>query len=67
MFACDANELGAVIEETVSTGGSSLSYDAAADWYTYVWKTQNAWKGTCRILALRLTDGRDHFAKFRIR
>ncbi len=66
-IACDANEPGAVIEETVSAGGSSLSYDAAADVYSYVWKTNKAWKGTCRILALRLTDGSSHFAKFRFR
>ena len=66
-IACDANEPGSNIEETVTAGGSSLSYDAAADRYTYVWKTNTAWKGTCRILALRLTDGSDHFAKFRFR
>lgn len=66
-IACDASELGSVIEETVAAGGSSLSYDAIADRYTYVWKTEKAWKGTCRILAVRLTDGRDHFAKFRLR
>lgn len=64
---CDATEPGAVIEETVVAGGSSLSYDAAADLYTYVWKTSKAWKGTCRILGLRLSDGSDHFAKFRFR
>lgn len=66
-IACDANEPGAVIEETISAAGSSLSYDAATDRYTYVWKTQKAWKGTCRILALRLADGSDHFAKFRFK
>jgi HYR domain-containing protein/WD40 repeat protein len=66
-IACDANEPGSVIEETVTAGGSSLSYDAAADRYSYVWKTDKAWKGTCRILALRLKDGSNHFAKFRFR
>jgi hypothetical protein len=66
-IACDANEPGAVIEETFAAGGSSLSYDAAADVYGYVWKTDKAWKGTCRVLALRLKDGSDHFAKFRFR
>jgi len=65
--ACDATEPGSVIEETVSAGGSSLIYDATADRYTYVWKTQKAWKGTCRILSLRLTDGSDNFAKFRFK
>ncbi len=66
-IACDANAPGDVIEETVTAGGSSLSYDAATDRYIYVWKTQKAWKGTCRILVVRLTDGSDHFAKFRFK
>ncbi len=66
-IACDASEPGSVIEETVSAGGSSLNYDASADRYTYVWKTQKAWKGMCRILVLRLSDGSDHFAKFRFK
>ncbi len=62
--ACDAGEPGAVIEETVNAGGSSLTYDAATDRYSYIWKTNKAWKGTCRILVVRLNDGSDHFAKF---
>jgi len=66
-ITCDVNEPGSVIEETVAAGGSSLSYDAAGDRYSYVWKTEKSWKGTCRILALRLKDGRDHFAKFRFK
>jgi len=66
-IACDANEPGNLIEETVSAGGSSLSYDVATDQYIYVWKTQKTWKGTCRILVVRLTDGNNHFAKFRFK
>ncbi len=63
-IACNANEPGSVIEETVNAGGSSLTYNAAADQYIYVWKTIKAWKGTCRILVVRLSDGSDHYAKF---
>lgn len=65
--ACDATEPGSVIDETVSAGGSSLSYNATADVYSYVWKTNKAWKNTCRILVLQLNDGSSHFAKFRFR
>jgi hypothetical protein len=65
--ACDASEPGSAIEETVNAGGSSLSYDAAADQYLYVWKTGKAWKGTCRILVVKLNDGAEHVAKFRFR
>jgi hypothetical protein len=43
--------------ETVSPGASTLSYDAASNQYTYVWKTDKAWAGTCRQFVLRLTDG----------
>jgi len=53
------------IEETVSAGSSSLSYNAAADQYTYVWKTDKAWMGTCRTLIVRLRDGTIHRANFK--
>jgi hypothetical protein len=66
-IACDANEPGSIIEETVNAGGSSLSYDASAGQYNYVWKTNKAWVGTCRILDVRFIDGTDHFAKFRFK
>ncbi|MEQ1761786.1 MAG: PxKF domain-containing protein [Pyrinomonadaceae bacterium] len=66
-ITCDQSEPGSVIEETVTAGGSSLAYDATADQYTYVWKTQKPWKGTCRMLVLRLTDGNQHVAKFRFK
>ncbi len=63
-ITCNANEPGAIIEETVNPGANTLSYDATTDRYSYVWKTNKAWKGTCRILVVRLNDGSDHFAKF---
>jgi CSLREA domain-containing protein len=52
------------IEETVTTGGSSLQYDPGTQTYTYVWKTDKAWAGTCRQLIVRLNDGVDHIALF---
>jgi hypothetical protein len=64
---CEASAPGDEIEETVNAGGSSLTYDATTDRYSYVWKTNKAWKGTCRILVVRLDDGTDHFAKFRFK
>ena len=65
--ACDVNEPGAEVTETVIAGGSSLTYDAASDQYSYVWKTNKAWKGTCRILIVRLNDDSQYLAKFRFR
>ena len=67
VVGCDVNDPGAPIEETVTAGGSSLSYAVATDQYTYVWKTDKTWKNSCRILDVRLKDGTDHFAKFRFK
>ena len=55
------------ITETVSAGGSDLTYDALADQYIYVWKTDKAWADTCRQLTVRLTDGSDHKAVFQFK
>jgi predicted outer membrane repeat protein len=59
---CDGSGGASVVEETVAAGGSSLTYDAATDQYTYVWKTQKSWARTCRQLILTLTDGTVHTA-----
>ena len=66
-MACDTSEPADAIEETVSPGGSSLSYNATTDQYSYVWKTDKAWKGTCRMLVVRFTDGSQHLARFRFK
>jgi hypothetical protein len=52
---------------TSAAGGSGLSYDAAANQYTYVWKTSRLWAGSCRRLVVGLTDGTTHSALFRFR
>ena len=65
--ACETGEGGSTIEETVSAGGSTLTYDAALDQYRYVWKTERAWRGSCRLFVLKLNDGSEHSAKFRFR
>jgi hypothetical protein len=64
---CDANEPGSEVSETVNAGGSSLTYDAATDQYTYIWKTNRSWRGTCRILVVRFNDNSQYLAKFRFR
>jgi len=37
------------------------------DQYTYVWKTNKAWAGTCRELLVRFVDGTIHVARFQFR
>ena len=45
---------------TSSAGASTLTYDPTTDTYVYVWKTDAAWTGTCRELAVGLADGTVH-------
>jgi dipeptidyl aminopeptidase/acylaminoacyl peptidase len=66
-IACNSNAIVDGIEQTVTAGSSSLSYDASTDIYTYVWKTENAWAGTCRQLVVKLNDGTFHRANFKFR
>ena len=66
-ITCDSD---APIDDTIPTvpaGTSSLTYDAGSDQYNYTWKTDKAWKGTCRQLNLRLADGTDHVANFKFK
>lgn len=41
--------------------------DAASDQYTYAWKTQTAWRGTCRRLHVSFNDGSQYEAAFRFK
>jgi hypothetical protein len=58
------------IEATVAANQSTLSYDAATDRYTFVWKTDKSWSaapaGPCRQLVIRFTDGSERRADFRL-
>jgi hypothetical protein len=65
--SCSTGEAADEIEQTVTAGSSSLSYDAASGTYTYVWKTDKSWTGQCRELTVRLLDGTDHIANFRFK
>jgi hypothetical protein len=53
------------VEVTLNAGNSSLSYDSKTGVYTYIWKTDKAWAGTCRQLVLRLGDGTERVADFK--
>ena len=52
------------VEETVTAGNNSLQYDPTTQIYTYVWKSDKAWAGTCRQLLVKLIDGSEHVALF---
>jgi len=46
--------------DAVAAGGSGLSYSAASDQYTYVWKTNKAWSLKTGRFELTLSDGTVH-------
>ncbi len=52
------------VEET-TLGSNSFTYDPATDTYTYIWKTERSWAGTCRQLTVRVIDGQSYLLKFR--
>lgn len=63
-IACDASAPLAAVEQTAAAGGSGLSYDPVSGQYTYVWKTERSWTGSCRRLTVRFDDGSEHSAEF---
>jgi hypothetical protein len=64
-ITCASQALLDDIEQTVTAGSSSLSFDASTSRYHYVWKTDKAWAGACRKLTLKLKDGTVHEAYFK--
>lgn len=44
-------------EQTSSVRGREFTYNAPTDRYRYRWKTDRAWRGTCRVFSLFLPDG----------
>jgi len=63
-IACDSCALISDVEETVTAGQSSLSYDASKDQYNYVWKTDKSWNG-CRKLQVKFIDEEEYKANFK--
>ena len=52
------------IEQT-TTANNGLTYDATADQYNYVWKTQSTYTGKCYRFDMQLIDGTTHSALFK--
>jgi hypothetical protein len=69
VMTCTSSAPVDAIEQTVTAGGSALTYNVATDVYTYVWKTDKAWAvapgGPCRQLVLRFVDGSTRRANFK--
>src|SRR5215813_9569475 len=67
VYTCNTDGPASEGEQTVTAGNSGLSYDAASDQYSYVWKTQSSWAGSCRQLVVKLNDGSTHVANFQFK
>lgn len=65
--SCSTSAPIADIESTETPGGSTLTYDAASNQYSYNWKTEKSWAGQCRVLTVALIDGTNHTAYFKFK
>jgi len=66
-ITCPGGTVDNEIAPTETAGQSGLSYNAATDAYTYVWKTEKGWANSCRELIVRLTDASVWTATFRFK
>ena len=53
--------------EGTTLGASSFTYDPATGTYTYVWKTERSWAGTCRQVSVQFIDGQTYLLNFMFR
>lgn len=54
-------------EEIENPGSTLLSYDVNTGRYTFIWKTDKAWRGTCRMLILKFDDGTEYKTLFKFK
>lgn len=66
-YVCGTSGPLAGAAETAVAATSSLAYSTTAGNYTYAWKTEKVWSGSCRAFIMRLGDGTTHIALFRFR
>jgi hypothetical protein len=53
--------------QTNLPGATSLFYRPSGSQYTFLWKTDKAWKGSCVQLVVKLVDGTTHAANFKFK
>jgi predicted extracellular nuclease len=66
-IACPSSLSADNVDQTLTAGSSSLTYDPLTDQYIYAWKTNKAWAGTCRLLTVVLDDGSIRYANFQFK
>ena len=65
IIACDPNVIPFNVTATTGVGTAGIEYDYATGRYVLTWKTDVAWKGTCRLVTVTLRDGTQHTLKFK--
>lgn len=50
---------------STTAGASEFTFVPDGSFYRYMWRTERAWAGTCRMLTLMLTDGSVHTIVYR--
>ena len=50
---------------TAASYNGSLTYDTKTGQYSFVWKTDKTWAGSCRQLSLKFDDWHTHTVSFR--
>ncbi|MFE9654453.1 S8 family serine peptidase [Micromonospora sp. NPDC006431] len=61
---CNISAAQEVVQQTVTAGASTLTYDPVTKQYQYVWKTDKSLAKTCGRLEVTLIDGTTHSANF---
>lgn len=65
--SCASPELPPSTTSATNSSGPALKYSRGTGLYTYAWKTDRAWRGTCRWFILDLADGSTRTAVYRFR
>jgi hypothetical protein len=53
--------------EGTTLGSNSFTYDPVTGIYTYIWKTEKSWAGTCRQVSVQFIDGQTYLLNFMFR
>ena len=63
-YTCGTTPPSDADEPARAQGGKGFSYDARHNVYSFDWKVDKSWKGTCRVFVLGLADGTTHNVAF---
>ena len=65
MGTMDCTTSGTPFGTLTAAQNTGFRFDTANGHYTYDWKTEKGWSGTCRQFVIRLVDGSERILRFR--